>query len=230
VKISRDKIKANINWLKLSFSSIEKFLIENSAMVEKLDYRLPNNLLPYKYDLKFKVQFDVEFENSFPYDGEMMMHFTCVKDTKDLIFHINKILVDNSTLVLESLTDSSYNLINGFSWKNDYERQFFVANLAQSFKANNNYTLSMKFTGYLASDNVGFYRSSYLSDGGHQVWLLASQMQPTDARKSFPCFDEPGMKATFKISVEHRYDYKAFSNMPIEVISQKYKLKSLINV
>ena len=190
--------------------------------MEKIDYRLPNNLLPYKYDLKFKVQFDMEFENSFPYEGEMIMNFTCVKDTNDLIFHIHKISIYNSTLAVQSLTDSSFNPVHAFTWKNDYERQFFVANLAQSFKANNNYTLSMKFTGYLASDNVGFYRSSYINDKGNEVWLLASQMQPTDARKSFPCFDEPGMKAVFKISVEHHSDYQAFSNMPIEAQTKMF--------
>jgi aminopeptidase N len=141
------------------------------------------------------------------------------KDTSDLIFHINKILIDNSTLSIKSLTDNSFNQINNFKWKNDYERQFFVANLAQTFKANNNYTVSMKFTGYLASDNAGFYRSSYLDADKNKIWLLASQMQPTDARKAFPCFDEPGMKATYKISVEHRSDYNAISNMPVEKIT-----------
>jgi aminopeptidase N len=220
VNISREKIKGNIKWLNSNLNKIDKWLTDNLSIAsEKINYRLSADLVPLRYEINLRVQFDNEFEESFPYDGEITMFFMSNKDTSDLIFHINKILIDNSTLSIKSLTDNSFNQINNFKWKNDYERQFFVANLAQTFKANNNYTVSMKFTGYLASDNAGFYRSSYLDADKNKIWLLASQMQPTDARKAFPCFDEPGMKATYKISVEHRSDYNAISNMPVEKIT-----------
>jgi len=47
--------------------------------------------------------------------------------------------------------------------------------------------------------------------------IAATDHEPTDARKSFPCFDEPNKKATYSISIIHDDSYKALSNMPLEV-------------
>ena len=46
-------------------------------------------------------------------------------------------------------------------------------------------------------------------------YLATTQMQPTDARKTFPCFDEPGVKATFGVTLQRQSHLKTLSNMDI---------------
>jgi hypothetical protein len=62
--------------------------------------------------------------------------------------------------------------INGFTaikspaWRNDFEREFFVLDSVSDleFKKDQNYTIHIEYTGYLKTDNIGFYRSSYVKN------------------------------------------------------------------
>lgn len=47
--------------------------------------------------------------------------------------------------------------------------------------------------------------------------MATSKFEPVDARKAFPCFDEPNLKATFTTTLIHKPDFTALSNMPVEV-------------
>ncbi|ROT69092.1 putative aminopeptidase N-like isoformX1 [Penaeus vannamei] len=82
----------------------------------------------------------------------------------------------------------------------DHSRHFYIAHLRKELQKGKRYILSMEFLGYLNNKLHGFYRATYKDVYGNIRNAAATQFQPTAARKAFPCFDEPALKATFEIS------------------------------
>ena len=58
----------------------------------------------------------------------------------------------------------------------------------------------------------GWYRSTYTDDDGVERVIATTQMQATDCRRAFPCWDEPDFKATFSITLVVEPDLLAVSN------------------
>ncbi len=73
-----------------------------------------------------------------------------------------------------------------------------------------NATIKIHFTGILNNELRGFY----LSKTARRNYAV-TQFEATDARRAFPCFDEPAFKATFDISLTIDAGDTAISNTPI---------------
>ncbi|KAA0203270.1 hypothetical protein HAZT_HAZT008383 [Hyalella azteca] len=97
----------------------------------------------------------------------------------------------------------------------DADRDFYIATLAEPLTAGRQYLLLMEYEGYLNDLLVGFYRSQYKRDDGTDAWLAVTQFESTDARRAFPCFDEPALKATFDVSIARQTNMTSISNMPL---------------
>lgn len=76
-----------------------------------------------------------------------------------------------------------------------------------------NAKITIRFSGVNNDKLHGFYRSKYL-DGRKQKYLLTTQLEPADARKCFPCFDEPEFKAYFNVSLVVDREHDCISNTP----------------
>lgn len=91
--------------------------------------------------------------------------------------------------------------------------------------ASGDVVLKIDFVATMNDAMVGFYRSKYTSaatppsdtpiEGGFH-YMLSTQFQACDARRAFPCFDEPNLKATFDFDIEVPTGLVALSNMPVK--------------
>ena len=75
--------------------------------------------------------------------------------------------------------------------------------------------LRCRFTGTLNDKLRGFYRSTFVDAQGVTRTIATSQMEPADARRAFPCFDEPDRKAVFAVTLVVDQGLQAYSNAPV---------------
>ncbi len=76
-------------------------------------------------------------------------------------------------------------------------------------------TVSCRFSGTLNDKLRGFYRSTYTGPDGELQTMATTQFESVDARRAFPCFDEPDRKAVFEITLVVEPDVDAISNSPV---------------
>lgn len=86
------------------------------------------------------------------------------------------------------------------------------------------YTLEIIFSGVLNDKLKGLYRSKYVNENGEDRYAAVTQFEATDARRCFPCWDEPALKATFDISLVVPPKLVALSNMPVKSSKTKEDL------
>ncbi|XP_076823238.1 aminopeptidase N-like [Clavelina lepadiformis] len=171
--------------------------------------RLPSSLIPYHYTVDLQPDLKPDDEGLHWFNGNSTAYFSVAQSTNFIVIHSFKL---NYTSVSAANTEGLAVSIVTY-WTYD-PNEYLVVEVDKPLSVGENYTLSTVFLGPLANDLRGLYLSRYAGTDRKEIPIAVSQMQPTDARKSFPCFDEPGLKATFSISLWHEPPYYALSNMP----------------
>ncbi|XP_016007055.1 aminopeptidase N [Rousettus aegyptiacus] len=176
-------------------------------------YRLPQTLMPESYQVTLRPYLTPNEEGLYIFKGSSTVRFICKEPTDVIIIHSKKLnytTTQGHMVVLRGVGSSQAPAIDRTELVETTE--YLVVHLKGSLEAESVYEMDSVFEGELADDLAGFYRSEYL-DGNVKKVLATTQMQSTDARKSFPCFDEPAMKATFNITLIHPSNLTALSNM-----------------
>jgi aminopeptidase N len=74
--------------------------------------------------------------------------------------------------------------------------------------------LRIGFTAQINRFGRGLFFVDYPTEQGRKR-MISSQLEPADARRVFPCWDEPAFKATFALTVTVPRNFLAVSNMPV---------------
>jgi aminopeptidase N len=165
-------------------------------------YRLPRTVLPRRYDLVLEP--DLE-HGTFQGAEDVQIE---VREPLDEIV-LNAIALQVSSGRLER--DGVALQVTDVRFEDDTER----AHLRLDGNAEpGEWTLHLEFAGKLSEHLRGFYRSTYVDESGVQRVVAATQFESTDARRAFPCWDEPDLKAVFGISLVVDDGLLAISNGP----------------
>ncbi len=167
------------------------------------DYRLPRTVIPLRYELTLAP--DLEH---FTFDGVETVTIEIHEATRQIVLNAADLQITSASLQSGDLTiDATVSL--------DNERERALVSLSGTAEPGQ-WQLTMSFTGVLNDKLAGFYRSTFTDFDGNERVIATTQFESTDARRAFPCWDEPDFKAPFGITLVVDEGLTALSNGPIE--------------
>ncbi|KAJ8960560.1 hypothetical protein NQ318_013849 [Aromia moschata] len=184
----------------------------SKARVE--DYRLPTWYEPLAYRIQLSFPPEAFTPTGYQFSGSITVTFTVSSPVNYISLHSQHDFVSItslgvSTAATTNATSSSTNVtspaastnvaISGFSTNNITD--ILTITLGSNLTVGVTYLLTVEYSSLLSTNDMyGIYKSSY-AEGNATKYLVTSQFAATFARRAFPCFDEPPLKATFDLSV-----------------------------
>ena len=155
--------------------------------------------------LNYKLTFEPDLKK-FTFDGLESISINCKKS-------VNIITMNCAELKIKSCIVKSGKKIIKSTPKINEKKEELQIKLGEKIRGL--CTVDLEFEGILNDRLLGFYRSKY-QQNGKTKYLATTQFEAADARRAFPCWDEPEAKATFEISIITDNKFTAISNMPIK--------------
>ena len=164
---------------------------------------LPETTRPSKY--RITLQPDL---HNFTFKGEQSVELQILKPTSTIVLNSMELEISSASLHANGTTLPSRSITL------DEVAQTATLDFGETVQPGDA-RLEMTFTGILNDKLLGFYRSEYISQNGETRYLATTQFEPTDARRAFPCWDEPAKKATFQVTLVFSDEFQAVSNTPV---------------
>ncbi|CAG0916776.1 unnamed protein product [Notodromas monacha] len=193
-----------------SYSRLEEYVEEEAE--DPPYFRLPSHLEPYFYKIELLPWF--EGPRKFQIDGRVEIDVVCIHASNNITLDQFELLIDEETVVITDAENGRQLRVRGTKYQAVAE--FYVITIDETLIPGRHYRVQMEFESHLNDLLVGFYRSYYDFKGETRV-MAVSQFEATEARRAFPCFDEPHLKANFSIILGRKAsdNWTSISNMPL---------------
>lgn len=170
---------------------------------------LPTNVVPRHYDITLEPNFD-----SLKFDGLVKINLDIAEDSETISLHTLEVEMQEVTLSVQS-TQAEETILREPQTSYDEDKQTTTFGFGHVLTKGSKAVLEIKYVGELNDKMAGFYRSYYPKPDGSRGIIATSQMEATDARRAFPCFDEPGLKAEFTVTLIADQKLTCLSNMDV---------------
>ena len=169
-------------------------------MSERKPYRLPATVTPERYRLKLAPDL-----SDWTFTGEEQVTINVHEPVREIVLNAAELELHEI-----SLRSADGNVLQG-SARLDPENEQATLSFGATV-APGRAELRMRFSGILNDKLHGFYRSTYKDPDGQEKRLASTQFESTDARRAFPCWDEPAFKAVFQVTLVVDQGLTAISN------------------
>ncbi|KAB0796999.1 hypothetical protein PPYR_11060 [Photinus pyralis] len=165
-------------------------------------YHLPKNVRPFRYNLT------IEHHKNTSFSGSVSIDIKVLAVTKNITFH-SKDLTLGPIRLYDTIGREIYIVNHIF----DEDRDLCILFLRGHLVKHERYKLVIeKFVGNLQHEKSGFFLAKYNDEYGKERNLSLTHFEPNGARTAFPCFDEPGLRAKFIVSIIRDENYNSASN------------------
>src|SRR6202167_5177374 len=167
------------------------------------DYRLPKNVTPRRYDIRLTPDL-----KAFTFQGEVNIAVVVNEATDEVVLNALELKIDK---VIAERNGKSLTAEAELEAAKERAHLRFAEKLAPG-----EWTLKIAFRGILNDKLHGFYRSQYQDTSGKTHTAATTQFESTDARRAFPCWDEPELKSSYKVTLVVDQNLAAISNARVE--------------
>ena len=168
--------------------------------------KLPKQVLPHAYKIELVpdiAQLSIATgREPVRFKGTVEIDIEVRQPVKTIVLNANEIVLARATV---DGVESKFEL--------DSRNQTVAIATPQTLSVGR-HTLAIEYSGTILTHQEGLFYSTYDAPEGRR-WILATDLEPSGARRIFPGWDEPAFKATFSLSVTVPSTFRALSNMPV---------------